>query len=45
MTEAPYFRAVACRIGESDGKVWLPADFADSLGATPDELVQLLPLP
>jgi arginine N-succinyltransferase len=45
LPEAPYFRAVACRISETDGQVLLPADFADVLGATLGEFVQVLPLP
>jgi arginine N-succinyltransferase len=45
LPEAPYFRAVACRISETDGQIWLPADFAETLGAAPGDTVQVLPLP
>jgi arginine N-succinyltransferase len=43
--EPPYFRAVACRAGEEDGRVFLPAEFAELLGAEPDETLQVLRLP
>jgi len=42
---APYFRAVACRVSEAEGRVRLPADFAAVLGASEGETVRLLPLP
>lgn len=42
---APFFRAVACRVRELDGQLWLPPDFAELLGAAPGEPVHLLPLP
>jgi arginine N-succinyltransferase len=45
LKEAPYFRAVACRVSESDGQLRLPADCVEVLGATPDETLTLLPLP
>ncbi len=45
LPEAPYFRAVACRISEVDGQLSLPAEFAETLGAAVGETVQVLPLP
>jgi arginine N-succinyltransferase len=45
LPEAPFFRAVACRIDESDGQLRLPADFAEALGVAPGDSVQVLPLP
>jgi arginine N-succinyltransferase len=45
LPSAPYFRAVACRTNENNGQVWLPADFAETLGAAPDEPLSILPLP
>lgn len=45
MVEAPYFRAVACRISESEGQVLLPAEFAETLAAAVGETVHVLPLP
>jgi arginine N-succinyltransferase len=43
--EAPYFRAVACRVSESEGQVQLPGDAVEVLGATPGDALRLLPLP
>jgi len=45
LKEAPYFRAVACRVSESEGQLRLPADGAETLGATLGESLRLLPLP
>lgn len=45
LREAPYFRAVACRVSEQDGGLRLPADFAAVLGAAPGEQLRILPLP
>lgn len=42
---SPYFRAVACRVSEQDAQLRLPADFAQQLGASEGETLQLLPLP
>ncbi len=41
----PYFRAVACRVAESDGQLRLAAGFAELLGVSPGESLRLLPLP
>ena len=43
--EAPYFRAVACRVVEIDGKLSLPRAEAELLRAAPGEALSLLPLP
>src|SRR5882724_2125457 len=45
LKEAPYFKAVACRVKSSEGQVWLPADFAQLLGGAAGEKLWLLPLP
>jgi arginine N-succinyltransferase len=45
LAESPYFKAVACRIREIDGQVWLPDSFADVLGVTAGQALSLLPLP
>ena len=45
LKEAPYFRAVACRVSESDGQVWLPNDCVEVLGVAAGESLKLLPLP
>jgi arginine N-succinyltransferase len=45
LKQAPYFRAVACRIVETDGNVFLPRAEAELLGAAPAEALGLLPLP
>lgn len=43
--EAPYFRAVACRVREVDGGVLVPASFAALLGAATGDALTVLPLP
>jgi arginine N-succinyltransferase len=45
LKEAPYFKAVACRVSESAEQVRLPARAATVLGAAPGEVLALLPLP
>ena len=45
LKESPYFRAVACRVSDADGRVRLPAEFAEALGPSPGETLRLLPLP
>jgi arginine N-succinyltransferase len=45
LKEAPYFKAVACRVHEADEQLWLPAACADLLGAATGETLRLLPLP
>jgi arginine N-succinyltransferase len=45
LKEAPYFRAVACRLKLSEGQAWLSDDFARLLGASLGETLRLLPLP
>ncbi len=45
LKQSPYFRAIACRVTEQAGQLRLAASFAELLGATPGESLQLLPLP
>ncbi len=45
LKESPYFRAVACRVTESEGQLQLAGPFAELLGATPGESLRVLPLP
>jgi arginine N-succinyltransferase len=45
LAEAPYFRAVACRVRDESGGLWLPPDSAEVLGLTGGEPVCVLPLP
>ncbi len=45
LKESPYFKSVACRVSESDGRVRLPADFAAALAPADGETLRLLPLP
>lgn len=45
LPEAPYFRAVACRLDEGDGQVWLPPSAAELLQVTSGAPLALLPLP
>jgi arginine N-succinyltransferase len=45
LKQAPYFKALACRIVEAEGKVSLPAAAAELLGASAGETLALLPLP
>lgn len=45
LTEAPYFRAVACRFRDDGSQIWLPAASAELLGITPGAPLSLLPLP
>jgi arginine N-succinyltransferase len=42
---SPYFRAVACRIGQADAQVLLPADAAQTLDLAVGAALWLLPLP
>lgn len=43
--EPPYFRAVACRVSEADGELWLPIGAASVLGASAGDTLTVLPLP
>jgi arginine N-succinyltransferase len=45
LSEAPYFRAVACRVTLDDSGASLPADAAEVLGAQPGETLEILALP
>ncbi|HKY38155.1 MAG TPA: arginine N-succinyltransferase [Polyangiaceae bacterium] len=45
MKEAPYFKAVACRVRDDGVGVWLPSDAAEVLGASAAETLRVLPLP
>jgi len=45
LKQAPYFRAVACRVVEREDQVSLARAEAELLGATPGEDLSLLPLP
>lgn len=45
LKEPPYFKAVACRVQERDGSLFLPSSALLVLGATPGEMLSLLPLP
>jgi arginine N-succinyltransferase len=43
--QAPYFRAVACRAREADGKLLLPQGHGELIAATAGDSLQVLPLP
>jgi arginine N-succinyltransferase len=45
LSESPYFRAVACRVQDDAGRVFLPESFAQALGARDGSELSLLPLP
>ncbi len=45
LRQAPFFRAAACRLRETESGVLLPASFAQVLGAVRGDSVSLLPLP
>ena len=45
LKESPYFRAVACRVSETNAVVRLPADATQSLAVSAGEALWLLPLP
>ncbi|HYQ17489.1 MAG TPA: arginine N-succinyltransferase [Polyangiaceae bacterium] len=43
--EAPYFKAAACRVSETNEQLWLPDRAVHVLEVTPGDTVSLLPLP
>jgi arginine N-succinyltransferase len=45
LPEAPFFKAIACKLEERDGQLWLGRADAEVLGAVPGETVGILPLP